>query len=187
MNDCSRGEWLTLDQHCYRSQSTKTKVTMNRDATQPNMNDAPFRFRTFACSCLTINRVFVAMKLPDTSIQVRLEKQERAREEELPSQGPFTGRDQGGASLFVRMWAYFGMREALSAFVLDGDPELAKVIRELITDAHGQITDRWPEGLVARFSNPLFALSAAKKLQQRLLTFQRSAPPQQLVASVLIC
>ena len=125
------------------------------------------------------------MKLPETS-QVRLEKQERAHEEELPDQRRFAGVQQG-ASLFVRMWAYFGMRQALTAFALDRDPELAELIRSLIAEAHGAITERWPEGLVARFNNPLFALSAAKKLQQRLLTFQRITPPQQVVASVLIC
>src|SRR5215469_6555129 len=117
------------------------------------------------------------MKLPDTT-QVRLDKEERAREQELPSQSRFTGREQVGASLFVRMWAYFGTGQAISAFALESDPELAKVIRDLIADAHGQIKERWSEGLVARFNNPLFALAAAKKIQQRLLTFQRPAPPQ---------
>ena len=126
------------------------------------------------------------MKLPDTS-QVRLEKQERAPEQELPEQRRFTGAQQGGASLFVRMWAYFGMRQALTAFALDRDQEVAELIRSLIADTQGIITERWPEGLVARFNNPLFALSAARKLQQRLLTFQRATPPQQVVASVLIC
>jgi eukaryotic-like serine/threonine-protein kinase len=126
------------------------------------------------------------MKISDTT-QVRFEKQERAREQEFPGERRLTGREHEGASLFVRMWAYGGPRQPLSAFALDNDHEVAELIRNLIADAHGQITERWPEGLVARFNNPLFALSTAKKLQQRLLTFHRPASPQQVVASVLIC
>jgi hypothetical protein len=41
---CSRGEWLTLDQARYRSQSTKTKVTTDLAEKQPIINGAPFSF-----------------------------------------------------------------------------------------------------------------------------------------------
>lgn len=116
------------------------------------------------------------MKSPDSS-RVRLENGERAQEHEAPN---------GGASLFIRLWVYGGPNRQLIGLALDSDREVAELIRRLITDGQGQVTERWPEGLVARFNNPLFALSAAKKLQQRLLTFQRPAPPQQVVASVLI-
>src|ERR1700757_4864791 len=115
------------------------------------------------------------MKLPETT-QVRLEKQEGAQEQEAPSRRPFDGSEPRGASLFVRMWTYGGPRQPLSALALDRDAELNDLICKLIADSHGQITERWPEGLAARFSNPLFPLAAAKRLQQRLLTFHRRKP-----------
>lgn len=116
------------------------------------------------------------MELPDTT-QLRLEKKKDAPDQETPN---------AGASLFVRLWAYGGPGQQLSGLVLEGDPEVAEMVRILIVGCHGQITDRWPEGLVARFSNPLYALSAAKMLQIRLLSFHRQSPPQQVVASILI-
>ncbi len=113
---------------------------------------------------------------PNTT-QLRLEKNESA-----PDQETFNG----SASLFVRLWAYGGPGQPLSGLVLDSDPEVAELIRVLFLGSHGQITDRWPEGLVARFRNPLYALSAAKMLQHRLLSFHRPTPPQQVVASILV-
>ncbi len=116
------------------------------------------------------------MESPNTT-QLRLEKNESAPDQETPG---------GGASLFVRLWAYGGPGQPLSGLVLDSDPEVTELIRVLIIGSHGQITDRWPEGLVARFNKPLYALSAAKMLQHRLLSFHRPTPPQQVVASILI-
>jgi serine/threonine protein kinase len=159
---------------------------MSGSATPPMMNDARFNFGPLRASIEPSSERSAVMKLPDTS-QVRLEKQEAAQQQEVSKEQRFIARQHGGASLFVRMWAYGGPRQQLSALALDSDAELTDLIRKLIADVHGQITERWPEGLVARFSEPLFALSAAKKLQQRLLTFQRPSPPQQVVASVLIC
>lgn len=116
------------------------------------------------------------MKSPDTS-QLRLEKHKAAPEQEAPN---------GGASLFVRLWVYGGPGEPLSGLALDSDPELGALIRKLITDGIGQVTGPGPEELVAHFDDALFALSAAKTIQQRLLTFQRQQAPQQVVASILI-
>lgn len=116
------------------------------------------------------------MKSTDTS-RSRPENRERAQEQDAA---------HGGASLFVRLWVYGGPNQQLTGLALEGDPEVEELIRKLVTDSQGQVKERFPEGLVARFNNPLFALAAAKKLQQRLLTFQRHTAPQQVVASVLI-
>src|SRR5437867_1964374 len=103
------------------------------------------------------------MELPD-STEVRLKKQKAALEQETPN---------GGVSLFVRLWTYAGPSQQFSGLALDEDSELAELIRSLITDGKGQITEQRGGMLVARFTYPLFALAAAKTLQQRLLTFHR--------------
>jgi eukaryotic-like serine/threonine-protein kinase len=116
------------------------------------------------------------MKLPDTT-QARLENHERAREGAEPNES---------ASFFVHLWAYGGAKQQLSGLTLDSEPDVAELVFNFLTEAHGQVTERWPKGLVARFDHPLFALSAAKQLQQRLLTFHRPGSPEQVVASILI-
>jgi len=92
----------------------------------------------------------------------------------------------GGAYFFLRLWAYSGPGQPLIPLTLDSDHEIGGLIRKLITDGIGQVTESGPEGLAAYFDDPLFALSAAKTVQQRLLTFQRQQAPQQMVASILI-
>ncbi|HKF22590.1 MAG TPA: protein kinase [Candidatus Angelobacter sp.] len=116
------------------------------------------------------------MDLPD-STQPRLEEQDSAREQETPD---------GSVSFFVRLWTYGGPWQPLSAVGLDKDEELGALISNLITEGRGKVTERSAEMLVARFHAPFYALSAAKSLQQRLLTFQRKQPPEQIVPSILI-
>jgi eukaryotic-like serine/threonine-protein kinase len=115
------------------------------------------------------------MESPDTS---QLRKKPKAAPEQESS--------NAGASLFLRLWVYGAPGQPLSGLTLDSDPEVGALIRKLITDGIGQVTEHGPEGLVAHFDDSLFALSAAKTVQQRLLTFQRKQGPQQVVASILI-
>src|SRR5262245_49375507 len=115
------------------------------------------------------------MESPDTS-QVR----------KKPKAAPEQETSNAGASLFLRLWVYGAPGQPLSGLTLDSDPEVGALIRKLITDGIGQVTEQGPEGLVAHFDDSLFALSAAKTVQQRLLTFQRKQGPQQIVASILI-
>src|SRR5260370_39441686 len=115
------------------------------------------------------------MELPD-STQGRLEDQD-APEQETPD---------GSVSLFVRLWTYGGRWQPLSTVALDQDPELGQLISNLITEGRGKIAEKGAEILVARFHAPFYALSAAKTLQQRLLTFQRKQTPEQVVPSVFI-
>jgi len=116
------------------------------------------------------------MEQPD-STKGRLEEKENAPEQETPD---------GSVSLFVRLWTYGGPWQPLSAVALDKDPELAQLINNLVTEGRGKIAEQTAEMLVARFHAPFYALSAAKSLQQRLLTFQRKQPPQQIVPSILV-
>jgi serine/threonine protein kinase len=116
------------------------------------------------------------MELQDTT-QIRIESCEAAPEQEAPA---------GSAWFLVRLWAYGGPGQPLSVLTLDNDPEVEELIRSLITGGQGRIARQSSGTLWACFHNPLYALSAAKTLQQRLLTFHRLQPPQQVVASILI-
>ena len=118
----------------------------------------------------------MAMKSTHTT-PARLESDDGAQEQETVN---------GGASLFVRLWAFGGLEQGLKGLAVESDQEVSELIHQVIREAKGQVRGRWPEGLVARFNNPIFALSAAKKLQQQLLTFHRPGSPQQVVASVLV-
>jgi serine/threonine-protein kinase len=92
----------------------------------------------------------------------------------------------GNVSLFLRLWSYGGPSQPLSGLALEQDPEIAELLRSIIRDGKGAIAQRQPELLSARFDNALHALSTAKALQRRFLTFHRKAEPQQVVPSILI-
>src|SRR6266851_6991662 len=92
----------------------------------------------------------------------------------------------GSVSLFLRLWSYGGPSQPPSGLALEQDPEIAELIRRIVRDGKGAIVERQPELLSARFDSALHALSAAKALQQRFLTFHRKAEPQQVVPSILI-
>jgi serine/threonine-protein kinase len=116
------------------------------------------------------------MELQNTT-KIRVETNEPAREQHVP---------ESSASFCVRLWAYGGPGKPMSAVPFDSDPEVQELIRGLVTSGQGRIDEQLPEALLACFHHPLYALSAAKTLQQRLLTFHRPQPPQQVVASILI-
>jgi serine/threonine-protein kinase len=116
------------------------------------------------------------MELQDTT-QIRIANNDAAPGQEAPA---------GSASFLVRLWAYGGPGQPLSILTLDSDPEVEELICSLVTGGQGHIFRQSKEGLLACFHNPLYALSAAKTVQQRLLTFHRLQPPQQVVASILI-
>lgn len=116
------------------------------------------------------------MELQDTT-QIRIANRDAAPGQEAPA---------GSASLTVRLWAYGGPGQPLSILTLDSDPEVEELICSLVSGGQGHISGQSKEGLLAWFHNPLYALSAAKTVQQRLLTFHRLQPPQQVVASILI-
>ena len=117
-----------------------------------------------------------AMELSD-SPQNRLEKNASASDRE--SLG-------GSVALFLRLWSYGGPLQPPSGLALEQDPEIPELIRGIIRDGKGVIAEWQPELLSARFDNALQAISVAKTLQRRFLTFHRKAEPQQVVPSILI-
>jgi serine/threonine-protein kinase len=93
---------------------------------------------------------------------------------------------EGSVSLFLRLWSYGGPSQPPSGLALQRDPEIAELICSVIGESHGVITEWQPELLASCFDNPLHALSAAKALQHRFLTFHRTTEPQQIVPAILI-
>ena len=109
--------------------------------------------------------------------------QNRREQYDSPSE---RGTPGGSVSLFLRLWSYGGPSQPPSGLALEQDPEIAELIRRIIRDGKGATVERQPELLSARFDSALQALSAAKALQRRFLTFHRKAEPQQVVPSILI-
>jgi serine/threonine protein kinase len=113
-------------------------------------------------------------------------------EEPKPSEDSFESRESadeqrtpgGHVSLFVRLWSYGGPSPA--GLRLEQDPEIAGLIREIVRDSNGRLVDQQPELWCAHFDDGLHAVSAAKSVQQRFLTFHRKTEPQQVVPSILI-
>jgi len=92
----------------------------------------------------------------------------------------------GSVSVFVRLWSYGGPSTPPSGLVLEQDLETAGLIREIVRENNGRVRNQQPELWCAHFDDSLHALSAAKTLQQRFLTFHRKTEPQQVVPSILI-
>ena len=92
----------------------------------------------------------------------------------------------GGISLFLRLWSYGGRTLPPSGLVMEQDAEIAELIQEIVAEGKGKIAQRRPELWSARFDDSPHALSTAKTLQQRFLTFQRKTEPCQVVPSILI-
>src|SRR5437764_844529 len=90
------------------------------------------------------------------------------------------------AWLSVRLWAYGGPWGKLSDLAWAEDTRLAELIREVLTKDHGRILEQHRNMVVASFANPIHALSAAKTLQQRLLTHQCKLPEQQAVSAMVV-
>ena len=92
----------------------------------------------------------------------------------------------GSVSLFLRLWSYGGPSQPPTGLAPEQDPEIATLIQDIVAEGKGQIAERLPELWSAHFDDAPHALSTAKILQQRFLTFHRKTEPQQVVPSVLI-
>ena len=85
-----------------------------------------------------------------------------------------------------RLWSYGSPTLPPSGLVVEQDAEIAELIHEIVVEGKGKIAQRQPELWSARFDDSPHALSTAKTLQQRFLTFHRKTEPQQVVPSILI-
>src|SRR5215470_3137467 len=92
----------------------------------------------------------------------------------------------GKASVFVRVWSYGGPAHAPRGLRLERDAEIARLIRDSVRESSGRVVDQQPELWCAHFDEAVHAVSAARLVQQRFLTFHRETEPQQVVPSILI-
>lgn len=92
----------------------------------------------------------------------------------------------GAVSLFVRLWTYGGPSHPPSGLPIEQDSEISELLVGIIAEGDGKLGLREPELLSARFDDPLRAISTAKTLQQRFLSFQRKTEPRQIIPSILI-
>jgi len=91
-----------------------------------------------------------------------------------------------GVSLFLRLWSYGGPSQPPVGLRLEEHAEIKNLIDGIVGEGHGVIAERQPELLAVHFDNAISALTTAKALQQRFLTFHRATEPQQVVPSILI-
>ena len=90
------------------------------------------------------------------------------------------------ATLCVRLWEYPGPQEKLRDLDCAADESIAGLIRNVFSEGQGRLSEVRGSTLVAQFENPFSALSAAKTLQVKLLTFHRNPPASQIVAAVMV-
>jgi serine/threonine protein kinase len=116
------------------------------------------------------------MELPKPA-QNRLAPTELASDPEIPV---------SGVSLFLRLWSYGGPSRPPIALPLEEPSDVTALIDGLMGEGKGVVAERRLELMAVHFENALSALSTAKTLQQRFLTFHRKTEPQQVVPSILI-
>lgn len=105
------------------------------------------------------------------------EKQEGAQTDE---------RANSRAVLCVRLWDYPGPHQKLRDLDCAADDKIAELIQNVFSAGQGRLSEVRGNTLVAQFENSFSALSAAKTLQVKLLTFHRNPPAGQIVAAILV-
>jgi len=90
------------------------------------------------------------------------------------------------AVLRMRLWAYGAQPGKLSELAWEEDKAIAELVQDTVQSGHGALAEKSRSGIMARFEEPLQALSVARSLQQRFLSFHRDAPDGQVVASIVI-
>jgi len=90
------------------------------------------------------------------------------------------------AILSVRLWEYPGPEQKLRDFDFAADEAVAGLIRNVLSESQGRLAELRGSTITAHFGNSFNALSAAKVLQVKLLTFHRTPPASQVVAATLV-
>jgi serine/threonine protein kinase len=90
------------------------------------------------------------------------------------------------AVLRMRLWAYGAQPGKLSELAWEEDKAIAELVQDTVQSGHGAVAEKSRSGITVRFEEPLQALSTAKSLQQRFLSFHRDAPDGQVVASIVV-
>jgi serine/threonine-protein kinase len=111
-----------------------------------------------------------------------------------PESNPFPDRDSAQESaapawvgeLCVRLWAYGGPQRKLRDMAWGDDAHVQELVSSL-GDGQGKLVQNNQNILVIHFTDPLRALSAAKMLQQKLLTsLSKVSSTDQPVAAMMV-
>ncbi|HEY6253237.1 MAG TPA: protein kinase [Candidatus Angelobacter sp.] len=86
----------------------------------------------------------------------------------------------------MRLWSYGGPQGKLNDLFWSQDPPVTELVHDVINEGQGTVVEEHASTVVARFVDPLHALSAAKFLQLRLLTLHRHPPACQVVAAIMV-
>src|SRR5579864_1445457 len=89
-------------------------------------------------------------------------------------------------SLRACIWEYPNPQQKLRGLDWSADDAVAELVRTIMSDGRGRISELHGNTLVADFDNVFNALSAAKALQIRLLTLQRNPGAAQIVAGIIV-
>jgi eukaryotic-like serine/threonine-protein kinase len=89
-------------------------------------------------------------------------------------------------ALSVRLWTYDPGENKLHDFTWTPEGVVADLLSTFIYDRSGKIVGAQQNILLAQFSQPLEAISAAKSLQERLRTFNLNPSVQRIVAAVAV-
>jgi eukaryotic-like serine/threonine-protein kinase len=105
---------------------------------------------------------------------------------ERQKSGSENQREGASVSLYMRLWSYGGPQGMLTDLIWSQDPPVTELVHDVIGEGHGTIVEEHLSTVVARFSDPLQALSTAKFLQLKLLTLHRHPPACQVVAAIMV-
>src|SRR5258708_5189119 len=89
-------------------------------------------------------------------------------------------------ALSVRLFGYGGQQGKLRDLTWQPESALTALLRTLVQDGQGNVTQIGDNVLLAHFENPMHALATARTVQQKLLTFRQEGVGEQIVAAALI-
>jgi serine/threonine protein kinase len=89
-------------------------------------------------------------------------------------------------ALSVRLFAFGGAQGKLRNLSWQPEDSVTALLRSLVQDAQGRISQIAESTLLAHFESPAQALATARALQQKLLTFHREGSQEQVVAAAVV-
>ncbi|HET6841041.1 MAG TPA: protein kinase [Candidatus Angelobacter sp.] len=89
-------------------------------------------------------------------------------------------------ALSVRLFAFGGAQGKLRNLSWQPEDAVTALLRSLVQDSQGRISQIAESTLLAHFEGPAQALATARALQQKLLTFHREGSQEQVVAAAVV-
>jgi len=89
-------------------------------------------------------------------------------------------------ALSVRLFAFGGAQGKLRNLSWQPEDTVTALLRSLVQDAQGRISQIAESTLLAHFESPAQAVATARTLQQKLLTIHREGSQEQVVAAAIV-